>query len=73
MRDWLVPICGGIIGAAVLGALVLAPNSYFNDPNRTKTHRASSIEAIEEAENSAPRSLTKPRLANSVATSRSER
>jgi len=36
MRDWLMPICGGIIGAAVLGALVLAANSHFNDPNRTK-------------------------------------
>jgi hypothetical protein len=36
MRDWLMPICGGIIGAAVLGALVLAANSYVNDPNRTK-------------------------------------
>ena len=35
MRDWLMPICGGILGAAVLGALVLAANSYVNDPNRT--------------------------------------
>jgi hypothetical protein len=36
MRDWLMPICGGIIGAAVLGVLVLAANSYVNDPNITK-------------------------------------
>ena len=35
MRDWLMPICGEIIGAAVLGALVMATNSYVNDPNRT--------------------------------------